>query len=353
MERTFYLTLAESGAAVPIGTHLVVHESADPDEVISDGLRLGKAVEETARRFRTPLAFPLMDLSLEKSLLCDILGVPSAEINNYHFDKCPSDEMILTLKDALPRRSIQRMDATCSAITYISRQTELLPVGMCIGPFSLMTKLVADAITPTYLFGMGMTPDEDDSVAMIKKVLDLSCMVIKTYIHRQIEAGARAIILCEPAANTTYISPKQLNKGSDVFERCVMDYLFEINALLDTRHVDLILHDCGELTDDMLKQFANLDPVILSLGSSRKLWEDASMLPKSIVLYGNLPSKHFYSDTVIPTAQVIEKSQELVKKMSEVGHPFILGTECDVLSVPGAAGTILEKVMAMVNCDCH
>ena len=169
----------------------------------------------------------------------------------------------------------------------------------------------------------------------------------------QIEAGAKAIIMCEPAANTTYISPKQLNKGSDVFERCVMDYLVEIKALLDSHQVDLILHDCGELTNYMLEQFAKVAPVVLSLGSSRKLWEDALIIPKSIVLYGNLPSKHFYSDKVITKAQVIEKSQELVKKMSDVGHPFILGTECDVLSVPGSTITIHEKVNAMVNCGCY
>jgi hypothetical protein len=31
-------------------------------------------------------------------------------------------------------------------------------------------------------------------------------------------------------------------------------------------------------------------PVILSLGSSRVLWEDAQLVPKHVVLYGNLPS---------------------------------------------------------------
>jgi len=186
----------------------------------------------------------------------------------------------------------------------------------------------------------------------VKRSLDLACMVIKEYIGKQIKAGAKAIIMCEPAANKIYISPNQIEEGSDVFDRCVMDYAFEIKKFLDKQGVDLILHDCGELTDLMIQKFVTLDPAILSLGSSRKLWEDARLVPKSTVLYGNLPSKHFYSDEKITKAQVIEKSMELVRKMKEVNHPFILGSECDVLSVPESIGTINDKVSALVSCGC-
>jgi hypothetical protein len=35
--------------------------------------------------------------------------------------------------------------------------------------------------------------------------------------------------------------------------------------------------------------------------------------------------------------------------MQASGHPFILGSECDVLFVPEAAGTILRKVEAMLE----
>jgi hypothetical protein len=35
-----------------------------------------------------------------------------------------------------------------------------------------------------------------------------------------------------------------------------------------------------------------------------------------------------------------------------VGHPFILGSECDVLSVQGCEQTIKEKVQAFVTCEC-
>jgi hypothetical protein len=36
--------------------------------------------------------------------------------------------------------------------------------------------------------------------------------------------------------------------------------------------------------------------------------------------------------------------------MKKAGHPFIMGTECDVLSVPGHEAIIKRKVDAMISC---
>ena len=112
--------------------------------------------------------------------------------------------------------------------------------------------------------------------------------------------------------------------------------------------VELFFHCCGELVDPMVKAFATLDPAILSLGSSRLLWEDARLVPQSTVLYGNLPSKQFYSDSLVSVADVARRSRELTGRMADLRHPFILGTECDVLSVPGCECTIKAKVDAIL-----
>src|SRR5579862_3376582 len=102
--------------------------------------------------------------------------------------------------------------------------------------------------------------------------------------------------------------------------------------------VDLIFDDCGELSETMVRQFASmLDPAILSLGSSRRLWEDAALVPPNVVLFGNLPTKSFYSDSVMPAAKVEGLTSDLVARMKQAGHPHILGSECDVLHVAEAA----------------
>jgi len=199
--------------------------------------------------------------------------------------------------------------------------------------------------------GEGSTAAEEPEVALAERMLALGEQVIHRYLHAQIDAGARAIIVCEPAANLVYFSPKQLESSYAVFDRYVMQPMRRIAQLLAARGVDLVFHDCGELTDEMVRRFATLGAAMLSFGSSRKLWEDAARVPKDTVLYGNLPTKRFYASQ-LTIAEVERLAQELIEKMRAAGHPFILGTECDVLSVPGSEREILGKVEAFMHCAC-
>ena len=129
-----------------------------------------------------------------------------------------------------------------------------------------------------------------------------------------------------------------------------MEPNLRLKAALTDAGCDLIFHDCGELIDPMVEAFAQrLHPVILSLGSSRKLWEDARLVPKDVVLYGNLPTKSFYSDGAMPIDEVVRRTEELVANMKACGHPHIVGSECDVLFVPEAQDTIRKKVDAMMT----
>lgn len=349
MKRSFYLDLAAKGLKMPIGVDLVLKSKADHEEIIKDGAKLGSVVAETARRFKTPMAFPLMDLTVEKAWMMEMLGVPEAEHDTKHFQACPSDEemaKVFEAAEATKAPPTLRMKANCDALRQVSKDSELIPVGMSIGPFSLMTKLLDDPITGVFLAGMG---EDCDEAKTVERALDLSLAIILKSMEFQIDAGAKAICVCEPAANKIYISPTQLQEGSDVFERFVMKPNLKMRKLLESKGADLIFHDCGELVDSIITDFQRLDPAVLSLGGSRKLWEDAKLVQKSTVLFGNLPSKKFFSDAEITAEQVGALSKGLLVHMKEVGHPFILGSECDVLSVPGAESKIMAKIDAMIS----
>jgi uroporphyrinogen-III decarboxylase len=341
MSHQRFLDLAAAGLRMPIGTHLVLHEHADHEAIVLDGSRLGRVVAETAHRFRAPLAFPLMDLKLEKEALLLARGVAAAAVDTYHFSELPA---LRTGFQLTPR-----MAAVCGGIHHIATQTDLLPVGMGIGPFSLMTKLITDPIAPVFMAGTGATPAEEPEVALVERLLELSFQTIQKYLAAQMDAGAKAIILCEPAANKVYFSPNQLAESYETFNRYVMKFNLALRDQLAARGVELIFHDCGELLDGMVSRFAQLDPAMISLGGSRKLWEDAALLPKTTVLYGNLPTKQFYSDGLVTVEQVRELSAELLRQMRPTGHPFVLGSECDVLSVPGSEETIKKKVAAFLD----
>ena len=166
-------------------------------------------------------------------------------------------------------------------------------------------------------------------------------------LRAQLDAGAKLAVLCEPAVNKVYLSPRQMKDGPNAFDRLVMANLKRYKAVLDEYGADLFLHDCGELTDAILSRLVELSPAILSLGSSEHLWEAARIVPPTTVLYGNLPSKQFYSDRVITEADVAKRANELIEHMGEIGRPFILGTECDVLHVSGAESAIWAKLAVM------
>lgn len=340
MSRALYHELAEAGHRAPIGTHLVLHTRKNHEEILLDGAMLGGVVAETAARFQTPLAIPLMDLTIEKASLLGALGIPSAERESFHFSELPPPDAEFQTTD--------RMRASCEAISHVATQTSLVPIGMGIGPFSLMTKLVKDPITPVFLAGSGFDGDEEPEVAVVERCVELGLHWILSYLDAQIEAGAKAIIVCEPAANLVYFSPNQLQDSFEVFDRYVMTPMRRIKSLLDAKGVDLIFHDCGELTEGMVSRFATLDPAMMSLGCSRNLWEDAALVAKSTVLYGNLPTKKFYSPQ-LTVGDVETLSVSLLEKMRATGHPFILGSECDVLSVPGSEQEILAKVDAFMK----
>ena len=351
VNRNFYIDLAAKGLRMPIGSDLVLKEKADHAQRILNGRLLGEVIVETAQRFNTPLAFPLMDLTVEKEWLVALLGIAKDNIKEWHFEKNPSPEDLAAVRQGLHENKYltPRIQANCDAIKYVAQNSDFLPVGMSIGPFSMMTTLLSDPITAVYMAGTGATAQEDEEVGMAETALEMSIAIILKSIRMQLEHGAKAICVCEPAANKVYISPVQLESGSDIFDRFVLDYNKKVRNLLAEYDADLIFHDCGELIDSMVTKFNALDPAILSLGSSRKIWEDAGLVNESTVLFGNLPTKKFYSDRDITKEQVREQTISLLENMKKTGHPFILGSECDVLSVPGATATIMEKIEAMLT----
>jgi hypothetical protein len=350
MNRDYYLGLAASGLRMPIGADLVLHERRDAATLVFDGAKLGRVIEDAALRYRTPLAFPLMDLKLEKADLLAVFGVPEDEVDGFHFDAPVADDLLLRASGTAARPFSQRHRAQFGAIRYIEEDTDLFPLGIVIGPFSLMTKLMSDPISAVALAAMGFPSVQDPAVQLAEQCLQLAEGAVLRSVRAQIHAGARAIIVCEPAANRTYVSPRQMESGSNVFEHFVIDPNLKIKELLNGARVDLVFHDCGDVTDGMVERIASkLNPAILSLGSSRNLWEIAPLVSKRTVLFGNLPTRNFYSDAAMPDERVAALTVELVAKMQQVQHPHIVGSECDVLHVDEAAEAIRRKIGVMMS----
>lgn len=350
MSRSTFLALARQRRPVPIAADLILRRHADAEAILLDGERLGAVIVEVAREFQTPLALPIMDLKLEKARLLPSFGVPAEQADTFHFTEAPAAADIDTFAARLAAAPLPpRVAANLGALRHVARHADLIPVGMSIGPFSLATKLLSDPITPVYLAGEGMSADDEPEVGVIKAALRLSTTLVLQAVRELLDAGASAVFIAEPAANKVFFSPKQLAAGSPVFEQFALAPNRAIAALLESRGADLLFHCCGELVDAMLDGFYSLRPALLSLGSSRRLWEDAARVPADIVLYGNLPSKQFYSDSVMPEEKVAALAAELSRRMEATGHPFILGTECDTLHVEGCGDVIRAKIARLLR----
>lgn len=346
LDRGYFLELARRGVRLPISAHITLHQRPDPEAARYDGRELGEVIIETARTLGMPLAFPLMDLKTEKEWLLGQIGVPEAEMDTYHFEEMPEGGSLAKFQRIAEAESTRRMQATLEAITHVRQHSELVAVGMCIGPFSLATKLLKDPITAA--FQLGIDPEDEDAELLVR-VLEIGTEAICSWVERQVKAGAQAVCVCEPAYNTVYVSPKQMERDESILERLVIGPNRRIREVLRDNGAELIFHDCGELNEPILRSIAQLDPAILSLGSPCDLPRITHLIGKNTVLMGNLPSKKFYSDNEITEEEVVSQGRELLEAMGKTTHPFILGTECDVLCVAGCTETIRRKVMAVTR----
>ena len=144
VDRGLFLSLARRGVRFPIATDLALHEHPDPETARRDPALLGQVIARSAQAWACPLAIPLMDLRLEKADLLSALGVPEGQAESFHFTERPPAELP-------PRLFLPAHAAAIGAIGWIRGHTALVPCGMSIGPFSLMTRLLADPITPLAL----------------------------------------------------------------------------------------------------------------------------------------------------------------------------------------------------------
>jgi hypothetical protein len=276
------IELARQGHRAVLGTDLVLHEQSDPYSVRLDGERLGQVIAQAAQQNGTPMAVPHMDLTREKQDLLQVLEITD-DPDRFHFKEPPSKEVLRRMENNFDAPFAPRSLTHTASVGHIARRySNLIPIGMVIGPFSLMTKLMKDPITPLAMAGVGLTADDDRDILMAERCLELAQMEVLRAVQAQLRVGARAMLICEPSANIAYLSPRQIEEGADIFERFVIKPNLLVTRLLNPFQAELLFHDCGELTATMIREFAErLNPAMLSLGSSRRLWEDAALVPCS------------------------------------------------------------------------
>jgi uroporphyrinogen-III decarboxylase len=135
-----------------------------------------------------------------------------------------------------------------------------------------------------------------------------------------------------------------------VFSDFVIEPNRRIKTAIESAGADFLFHDCGSLSMRMVEAISELHPALLSLGSAVKLWEIEPHVDDDIVLFGNLPTKKFYSDDEVPLEKIPSMVNEIERNLEPSGHPHIIASECDILSMNGYESIIKRKVEAFCSC---
>jgi uroporphyrinogen-III decarboxylase len=212
-----------------------LHLDENPDAIRLAGDQLGQLIAANARRHHSPLAVPFLDLTIEKNIILEQLNLP---LDHQFHDPLP-DETVHDLCHRLQTTPTGRWKANLDAIAYIAQHTDLTPVGLSTGSFTVMTQLVADAKA-----SVRQADKASPAIELVEQMLDLALRVNIRVIASQLSVGAKVILICEPAVAQDYLLPV-------TFERYVLAPHRHINEIVNAAGAELIVHATGELTPEM------------------------------------------------------------------------------------------------------
>jgi len=263
--------------------------------------------------------FPMMDLTVEIEALG--LEIDFPENDNPSVPKHPiKNREDLEIIKSRWQGITGRMSTFIEVTKKITKKYSIIKGGYVIGPFTMAGELMgADNIAINVM----LHPE------LVSEFVDFSLEVISEYARDLFNVGADTIAVLEPLA--VLLSPRQYQKFS----------LHPFKKLVSTlNNKPLILHICGN-TNHLVKLMCDSGAIGLSLDSKMNFKELKNIIPKEIVLIGNLdPVKVFLQST---PKEVAEATKILKESMKDVDN-FILSSGCDI-----PLNTPLENIEAFMR----
>jgi uroporphyrinogen decarboxylase len=293
-------------------------------ELVHDSAKQAEAQLSALRRFHYDGVISCMDLTVEAEMLgAEVVfqddGFPYVKNHPYS-----NGEDIERLK--MPKIEDSRLGVfvdTTARLAEAVGDTHLVS-SYVIGPFTLAGHLMGvDSL-------LELTIENPD---MAISITETCRRLIAPYVDALAVAGAHNIIILEPTASTSIISPR-------FFERFAAPSLLSLNRQIKTMGPLSTLHICGDTTrilDSMLNTRANA----LSIDAVVDMAEAKAITRGKATLIGNIDTSILLtaSPEVVTsrTLRCIEQAET-----AEGGH--IVSTGCDVpLETPE------ENIHALVN----
>jgi uroporphyrinogen decarboxylase len=258
-------------------------------------------------RYHTPFVLSAMDLSAEAEAFGCEIYCSDTEVPSVMGRLVTNMEQARNL--AVPRAGDKRTSVYLETVRRLTGLTgSPMVVAGCIGPFSLAARLVGVSEA------MEMTVSEPELMHLL---LEKCTAFLTDYILAFRQAGARAVVMAEPAAGL--LSPRSLSQLSSA-------YIKRIGEAVEDGHFGIVLHNCAA-------RLLHLPAVLESglsnfhFGAPMDIVAALGKAPAEVVLCGNLdPAAVFVQQN---EAGISAQVAALCEKTAAYKN-YVVSSGCDI-----------------------
>ena len=314
--------------AMPIAVYPALElTGATVREIVTNPQAQLDAQKALRERYQSPFVLSAMDLSAEAEAFGCTVMMSDSEIPTV------TGRLVTGLDQAkalqVPKPGDRRTGVYLEAVRLLSGLSgQPFVFGGCIGPFSLAARLVGVSEA------MELTVTEPD---LMHTLLEKSAAFLAGYIQGFRGAGARGVIMAEPAAGL--LSPRALGTFSSA-------YIRQIAASLNDATFTILLHNCAA-------KLVHLSAVLetglktFHFGAPMDIAGALAKVAPEVVLCGNLDPTAVFMQ--MSPAEVAARAGQLLSAAA-AHRNFVISSGCDV--PPGAPLANLDafyKVVAGKN----
>jgi uroporphyrinogen decarboxylase len=295
-------------------------------ELLHDAEKQAMSQLASQSRFGYDGVFNVMDLSVEAQTLGAEVEFPANSFPYLKSHPLGDPERF----EGIPPLDVKstRLSVFTDAIKRMAEKTkrEVYISSYVIGPFTLAGHLLGiDEL-------MELTVEDDETTASL---VAHCAKIVEPYIEAQVEAGTDNVVILEPSASSSLISPR-------FFEMFSFQSVKSIVSLIHKLGAGATLHICGK-TSRILEMMCETGADVLSIDSLVNISEARELIQDRVCLMGNVDTTLMINGTSVE----VKSAAEACIGMAGPSGGFILSTSCDTpIEVPEAnMQSLVDSVM--------
>jgi len=292
-----------------VGLYSSVCSGYPANDLLRDGNLQAKSQLAALQCFKYDGVFTCMDLTVEAEALGASIKFPQGAFPYVidHPAESPNAVFDLEMSSIKGSRLLTFVNATKQLVNRVGR-THLVSTYI-IGPFTLAGHLIGVESLLEHAI-------EDSE--LIKEVVNHCQEMLEPLVEAYITAGTHNIVILEPTASSSIISPK-------FFEKYSAPDLSKMVSRIHNGGIKATIHICGN-TLPILYAMCDTKADALSIDSAVDLKEAKEVVRGRTTLIGNVDT------TLILTAskENVQKAAEDCLRKAAKGGSFILSTGCDI-----------------------